>query len=86
MNRTQEIALEAARLENERLCREHPLRQLFWECTLRCNLSCRHCGSDCAKDVAATEMPLGDFLKVLDEIATHSAAVRLSAAASSGDW
>ena len=71
MNRTQEIALEAARLENERLCREHPLRQLFWECTLRCNLSCRHCGSDCAKDVAATEMPLGDFLKVLDEIATH---------------
>ena len=71
MNRTQEIALEAARLENERLCREHPLRQLFWECTLRCNLSCRHCGSDCAKDLAATEMPLGDFLKVLDEIATH---------------
>ncbi len=26
---------------------EHPLRTLFWECTLRCNLDCRHCGSDC---------------------------------------
>ena len=26
---------------------EHRLDTLFWECTLRCNLSCRHCGSDC---------------------------------------
>ena len=25
----------------------HPLRTLFWECTLRCNMHCRHCGSDC---------------------------------------
>ena len=25
---------------------EHRLDTLFWECTLRCNLSCRHCGSD----------------------------------------
>ena len=71
MDRSQQIALEAARLENERLCREHPLDQLFWECTLRCNLSCRHCGSDCAKDLSATEMPLEHFLPVLDEIARH---------------
>ena len=71
MNRAQQKALEAARRENERLCREHPLEQLFWECTLRCNLSCRHCGSDCAKDLRATEMPLSDFLPVLDEIAQY---------------
>lgn len=71
MNRAQQIALEAARLENDSLCREHPLEQLFWECTLRCNLSCRHCGSDCAKDLKATEMPLEHFLPVLDEIAQH---------------
>ena len=25
----------------------HELRNLFWECTLRCNMNCRHCGSDC---------------------------------------
>ena len=25
--------------------KEHPLRQLFWECTLRCNLHCRPCPS-----------------------------------------
>lgn len=71
MNQSQQIALEAARRDNERLCLEHPLEQLFWECTLRCNLSCRHCGSDCAKDLNATEMPLEHFLPVLDEIAQH---------------
>ena len=71
MNQSQQIALEAARRVNERLCLEHPLEQLFWECTLRCNLSCRHCGSDCAKDLNATEMPLEHFLPVLDEIAQH---------------
>ena len=44
----------------------HKLRTLFWECTLRCNLRCRHCGSDCRTDVAERDMPLEDFLKVLD--------------------
>ena len=65
------MALEVARRQWGRLCQEHPLEQLFWECTLRCNLSCRHCGSDCAKDLSATEMPLEHFLPVLDEIAQH---------------
>ena len=46
---------------------EHRLTTLFWECTLRCNLSCRHCGSDCRVDPGAPDMPLEDFLKVLDE-------------------
>ena len=31
-----------ARLE----VRDHELRQLFWESTLRCCLNCRHCGRD----------------------------------------
>ena len=44
----------------------HKLRTLFWECTLRCNLHCRHCGSDCRTDVAEKDMPLEDFLHVLD--------------------
>ena len=50
--------------------REHRLDTLFWECTLRCNLSCRHCGSDCRVDPGVADMPLGDFLKVLDEEVT----------------
>lgn len=47
----------------------HPLEQLFWECTLRCNLHCRHCGSDCRAASSAVDMPLEDFVPVLDELA-----------------
>ena len=46
----------------------HELNYLFWECTLRCNLSCLHCGSDCQSSAVTPDMPLADFLKVLDEI------------------
>lgn len=46
---------------------EHRLRTLFWEMTLRCNLQCRHCGSDCRADASVKDMPLEDFLRVLDE-------------------
>lgn len=49
---------------------DHRLDTLFWECTLRCNLACRHCGSDCRADVAHPDMPLADFLRVLDEEVT----------------
>jgi len=44
---------------------EHPMKQLFWECTLRCNLHCRHCGSDCKVSSFAPDMPFADFEKVL---------------------
>ncbi|MCX6250027.1 MAG: TIGR04133 family radical SAM/SPASM protein [Bacteroidetes bacterium] len=46
----------------------HKLNYLFWECTLRCNSSCLHCGSDCRKDNTIRDMPLEDFLRVIDEI------------------
>lgn len=52
--------------------REHPLTALFWECTLRCNLNCRHCGSDCRVESALKDMPLKDFLPVLDSIARET--------------
>lgn len=46
----------------------HELNYLFWECTLRCNLQCIHCGSDCLKNSKIKDMPLSDFLLVLDSI------------------
>ena len=46
----------------------HELNYLFWECTQRCNLSCRHCGSDCFASAKDQDMPLEDFLKALDTI------------------
>ena len=56
------------RKTNEQL---HPLRTLFWECTLRCNMSCRHCGSDCRIQPAVKDMPAEDFLRVIDSITPH---------------
>lgn len=68
MHRIQEIDREIMRLQTEKLRLIHPLRQLFWEVTLRCNLECLHCGSDCLKATDTPDMPLDDFLPVLDEI------------------
>ncbi len=56
---------------------EHKLRTLFWECTLRCNLACRHCGSDSRVDPGVPDMPLADFLKVLDEEVTPTTARKM---------
>lgn len=63
------IALEAATIVSRNIRKDHPLRQLFWECTLRCNVSCRHCGSDCRKLSEVKDMPREDFFRVLDSIA-----------------
>lgn len=63
------IALELWRQHELTTLAEHPLRQLFWECTLRCDLKCRHCGSDCKTLSEQTDMPLQDFLGVLDSVA-----------------
>lgn len=46
----------------------HPLRYLFWECTLNCNLSCLHCGSDCSAKAGIPDMPAEDFLRVTERI------------------
>lgn len=63
------IALDITEKVKQNLVREHPLKQLFWECTLRCNLSCRHCGSDCKQISAVKDMPKEDFGRVLDSVA-----------------
>lgn len=62
------LALEIARKLYQQVEREHPLRQLFWECTLRCNVHCRHCGSDCKRVAGVEDMPAEDFLRVLDSV------------------
>ena len=64
----QRIALELNRQLVRQMQQEHPLRQLFWESTLRCNLKCRHCGSDCKVSSLHPDMPFNDFRKVLERI------------------
>lgn len=52
---------------------EHKLAYLFWECTLRCNLTCRYCGSDCVKDntSAAQELAPDVVCRELSAIAAR---------------
>ena len=64
--------LELWRQRERLLARQHPLQQLFWECTLRCNLHCRHCGSDCKVTAGQQDMPKEDFIRVLDSIAAKT--------------
>ncbi len=49
----------------------HELTYLFWESTLRCNLNCIHCGSDCNQKSDYPDMPLADFIKVTEKIKRH---------------
>lgn len=49
----------------------HELNYLFWECTWRCNLSCRHCGSDCQSETYVPDMPFADFLKAIEPLETR---------------
>lgn len=65
------IGLELFRQEQLRVRKIHELRTLFWECTLRCNVACRHCGSDCRAVSTQKDMPLEDFLKAIDSITPH---------------
>lgn len=49
----------------------HDLTYFFWECTVRCNIRCRHCGSDCRSDKTEKDMPAADFLAVAKEVSTQ---------------
>ncbi len=61
-------ALQLFRAHKAIKTKQHTLTYLFWECTLRCNINCLHCGSDCTKDAKIKDMPAEDFLKVIDSI------------------
>lgn len=64
-------ALELYRKYHAIEVREHALKQLFWECTLRCCLNCKHCGSDCTAKSNTPDMPAEDFMAVIDKLTPH---------------
>lgn len=63
------IALELFRRYKNNEKKLHQLNYIFWECTLRCNLNCLHCGSDCKKETQVKDMPVEDFIKSVDDVA-----------------
>ena len=62
------IALNLFKKYKENESKIHSLNYILWECTLRCNLNCLHCGSDCKKDSSIKDMPAADFLNAIDQI------------------
>ncbi|RUT78456.1 TIGR04133 family radical SAM/SPASM protein [Ancylomarina longa] len=62
------IALELFRKYRHNAAKIHQLNYLFWECTLRCNLNCLHCGSDCKKEAVVKDMPVDDFIAAVDDV------------------
>ncbi len=65
--------------------RVHDLDYLFLEVTQRCDLSCRHCGSDCSRQPDVPDLPVATALGVLDEIRHRLRPRRLTVAITGGE-
>lgn len=65
MNNLQKIV---SKIIKKKLTKQHLLTYLFWECTLRCNLNCLHCGNDCLASSSIKDMPFDDFARALSTI------------------
>ena len=73
------------RLYRKSVIKKHELNYLFWECTLRCNLNCLHCGSDCLKLSNTPDMPAEDFIKVLDDVKAKNPVKRMMICITGGE-
>lgn len=71
MRLRKKIILNLFREHRKTQAKLHELTYFFWECTLRCNFNCIHCGSDCTRESVTPDMPKEDFLKVLEDIRPH---------------
>lgn len=67
----QRLALDLHRMVRDENVRLHPMTTLFWECTLRCNLHCGHCGSDCRVESGVEELSVPDFIRIIDGLTPH---------------
>lgn len=63
----------------------HDLKYFFWETTLRCNLNCRHCGSDCGMERKNSELPANKVLEVFKDIAKHYDSKNIMVAVTGGE-
>ena len=62
------LGLELFRAYRQNEAKIHPLKFILWETTLRCNLNCLHCGSDCKRDDITPDMPVDVFLSAIDQL------------------
>lgn len=64
---------------------EYPLRVLFWEATLRCNLFCEFCGSRCGEADTSGELTADEICRVFREVAGAYDASRIMIDVSGGE-
>lgn len=50
---------------------EHPLRQIQWEATRRCDMECMHCGSGCTLSEINSELTEEEVIRSFESIAYH---------------
>lgn len=65
------IAFELFRSLRKNRTKLHELHTLYWECTARCNQNSRIGGSPVQPVADQPDMPIADFLKVIDDITPH---------------
>jgi MoaA/NifB/PqqE/SkfB family radical SAM enzyme len=56
-------------LHKDQCRKEHKLYYLFWECTLNCNLYCKHCGSNAGGSILENELKKEEIKKAFQGIA-----------------
>lgn len=66
-----EEAFEKRKAKLYKWVNEHPLRQIQWEATRRCDMQCQHCGSDCSLSVDDYELTESEIVKAFESIASH---------------
>lgn len=62
------VALHQAGRRRRQLMAEPDLTYLFWESTLRCNLTCAHCGSSCEATSPVDELSTEQVIAILRTI------------------
>ena len=61
----------------EKMMKEHPLMDLFWECTLTCNAKCKHCGSSAESKKYDNELTTREIKKAFNQIANDMDASKI---------
>jgi len=65
---------------------KHPFSYLFWECTIKCNLSCKHCGSSCGPELNNNnELSFEEIKKAFFDIAQDFDAKKIMVAVTGGE-
>jgi radical SAM protein with 4Fe4S-binding SPASM domain len=79
------LAINADACRRHEMMAEPDLSYLFWECTLKCNLRCLHCGSSCEPTSPLRELTTEEMMGILDTIHEDFDTTRMTVAITGGE-